>query len=200
MREIFEADDNATALTDEEKNGLKARWITTRGELNELEAQGIANAERWLLRNKKEILNEAFIKLLHKKMFGDVWLWAGKLRMTERNIGMAPHQIVEQIKLLFDDTRYWLKNNTFPKKEIAIRVHHRLVKIHPFPNGNGRISRLFADLLMKQFGLKKLNWGEGNLAEISQLRKNYINSLRDADAGDYQKLIGFIESNETKTI
>jgi len=190
---IFETDDNSTPLTEEEKQQLKAKWITTRAELNELETKGIADAEIWLLKNKKDILNETFIKNLHKKMFGDIWKWAGTFRTTERNIGVAPYEIQPKLRILLDDVKFWIDNRTFSPKEIAIRFHHRLVQTHPFPNGNGRISRLMADLLMKQFGLPALNWGSGNLTEISELRKEYISSLREADSGNYTLLLSFID-------
>ena len=190
---IFETDDNSTPLTEEEKQQLKAKWITTRAELNELETKGIADAEIWLLKNKKDILNETFIKILHKKMFGDIWKWAGTFRTTERNIGVAPYEIQPKLRILLDDVKFWVDNQTFSQKEIAIRFHHRLVQIHPFPNGNGRISRLMADLLMRQFGLPVLNWGSGSLTEISELRKEYISALREADNGNYSLLLSFIE-------
>src|SRR5574344_1227644 len=110
MTNIFETDDNSTPLTEEEKQDLKAKWITTRAELNELETQGIINAERWLLINKKDILAESFIKTLHKKMFGDVWKWAGKFRQTERNIGVAPYDIQPKLRILLDDIKFWIEN------------------------------------------------------------------------------------------
>ena len=190
---IFETDDNSTPLTEEEKQQLKAKWITTRAELNELETKGIAEAEIWLLKNKKDILNETFIKNLHKKMFGNIWKWAGIFRTTERNIGVAPYEIQPKLRVLLDDVKFWIDNHTYSPKEIAIRFHHRLVQIHPFPNGNGRISRLMVDLLMKQLGLSILDWGSGNLTEISKLRKDYITALREADNGDYSFLLNFIK-------
>ena len=190
---IFETDDNSTPLTEEEKQQLKAKWITTRAELNELETKGIADAEIWLLKNKKDILNETFIKILHKKMFGDIWKWAGTFRTTERNIGVAPYEIQPKLRVLLDDVKFWIDNRTFSPKEIAIRFHHRLVQIHPFPNGNGRISRLIADLLMRQFDLPALNWGSENLTEISELRKEYITALRKADDGDYSFLLNLVK-------
>ena len=190
---IFETDDNSTPLTEEEKQQLKAKWVTTRSELNELETKGIADAEIWLLKNKKDILSETFIKALHKKMFGDIWKWAGTFRTTERNIGVAPYEIQPKLRILLDDIKFWIANRTYSEKEIAIRFHHRLVQIHPFPNGNGRISRLMADLLMRKFGLPDLNWGSGDLTEISELRKQYIDALRVADRGDYTNLINFVK-------
>ena len=190
---IFETDDNSTPLTEEEKQQLKVKWITTRTELNELEAKGIADAEIWLLKtNKKDILNETFIKTLHRKMFGEIWKWAGTFRTTERNIGAAPYEIQPKLKILLDDTKFWIENNTYSKKEIAIRFHHRLVQIHPFPNGNGRTSRIMADLIMRSFGHNGLDWGNGNLTEISKLRVRYISALQEADKGNYALLIDFV--------
>lgn len=191
--DIFETDDNSTPLTEEEKQQLKAQWITTRSELNDLETKGIIEAEIWLLSNKKEILNERFLKTLHKKMFGDIWTWAGTFRTSERNIGVAPYEIQPKLRILLDDVKFWIEKETFSKKEIAVRFHHRLVQIHPFPNGNGRISRLMADLLMQKFENKKLNWGSENLTEISELRKQYINALREADNGNYSTLLDFVK-------
>lgn len=190
---IFETDDNSTPLTEEEKQQLKQKWVTTRAELNELETKGITDAEIWLLKNKKDILNESFIKTLHKKMFGDIWKWAGTYRISERNIGVAPYEIQPKLRLLLDDVKFWLEYKTYSEKEIAIRFHHRLVQIHPFPNGNGRISRLMADLLMKKQGFPSLNWGSGNLTKISELRKNYIYALQIADRGDYSLLLEFVK-------
>lgn len=191
---IFETDDNSTPLTEEEKQQLKVKWITTRTELNELEAKGIADAEIWLLKtNKKDILNETFIKTLHRKMFGEIWKWAGTFRTTERNIGAAPYEIQPKLKILLDDTKFWIENNTYSKKEIAIRFHHRLVQIHPFPNGNGRTSRIMADLIMRSFGHNGLDWGNGNLTEISKLRVRYISALQEADKGNYALLIDFVK-------
>ena len=92
-----------------------------------------------------------------------------------------------------DDVKFWIENKTYPEKEIAIRFHHRLVQIHPFPNGNGRISRIMADLIMQSFGLKILDWGSGNLTEISELRTKYISALQEADRGDYALLINFVK-------
>src|SRR5574344_2458037 len=142
MDGIFAADDNATPLTEEEKSGLKAKWITLRSELNELEASNIASAMKWLMvSSPKDILNATFLLKLHKKMFGDVWNWAGTFRTTEKNIGVAPYQISVKLQSLFEDTRFWLENKTYSPLEIVVRFHHKLVAIHPFPNVNGRISR-----------------------------------------------------------
>lgn len=196
MASIFKTDDNSTPLTEEEKHGL-IPWITTRAELNEIESLGIFNAEKWLLTSKKKyLLSEKFIKLLHKKMFEDIWQWAGTFRTTERNIGVAPYAISSELQKLFDDVNYWIENNTYPLLEIGARFHHRLVYIHPFPNGNGRHARIMADLLMQKLKQKPLNWGQKSLLEISELRKNYINALRKADRGDYMFLIQFVSPNK----
>lgn len=173
MADIFTSDDNSTPLTPEEREGLKPRWITLRSELNELETRNISDAEAWLIFAKpKDILNDTFLMKLHKKMFGQVWKWAGEYRTTERNIGVAPYQIPVKLKTLFDDVKYWVENQTYLHTEIAVRLHHRLVLIHPFP--------------------KRLYWGDGNLVDITDLRKRYIDALHAADAGNYTALLEFV--------
>lgn len=191
--DIFEADNNSTPLTADEKDGIKLKWVTLRTELNELETGNILEAQQWLLMSPpKNILDTVFLCKLHKKMFGKVWAWAGNHRTSERNIGVEPYQIPMKLMYLFDDVRYWIENKTYSEIEISIRFHHKLVQIHPFSNGNGRISRTMADLLMKQLGQNPLYWGDCNLTEISDIRKKYIDSLRKADAGDYSDLISFV--------
>ncbi len=196
--DIFEADDNSTPLTPEEKDGLKLKWITLRSELNEAEARNIAQAQVWLMSNKnKDIYSDVFLRNLHKKMFGDVWKWAGKYRETERNIGVAPYQIPIKLMQLFEDAKYWIANKTFSNHEIAVRLHHKLVQIHPFPNGNGRLSRLMADLASIQLDGKPLYWGDKNLVNVSDIRCRYIESLRKADAGNYSALLEFTEKEKS---
>lgn len=193
MNNIFQTDDNSTPLTEEEKQGL-IPWISTRGELNEIESLGIFNAEKWLLTSKKkDLLSEKFIKLLHKKMFEGIWQWAGKFRTTERNIGVAPYMISTELKKLFDDVNHWIEYKTYSPLEISARFHHRLVYIHPFPNGNGRHSRIMADLLMQKLDGKSLNWGQKRNLEITELRKEYINALQKADRNDYSPLLKFVQ-------
>ena len=190
--DIFEADDNSTPLTAEEKNGLKLKWITLRSELNEAEARNIAQAQLWLAANKKKnVCSDTFLRNLHKKMFCDVWVWAGEYRITERNIGVAPYQIPMKLMQLFDDLNFWIDNKTYSNHEIAVRLHHKLVQIHPFPNGNGRVSRLMADLVLRKLEGKTLYWGDTNLVDVSEVRRKYIDALRKADAGDYTDLLNF---------
>lgn len=190
--DIFEADDNSTPLTAEEKNGLKLKWITLRSELNEAEARNIAQAQLWLASNKKkDVCSDTFLRNLHKKMFCDVWVWAGEYRITERNIGVAPYQIPMKLMQLFDDLNFWIDNKTYSNHEIAVRLHHKLVQIHPFPNGNGRVSRLMADLVLRKLEGKTLYWGDTNLVDVSEVRRKYIDALRKADAGDYTDLLNF---------
>ena len=190
--DIFEADDNSTPLTADEKNGLKLKWITMRSELNEAEARNIAQAQLWLASNKKkDVCSDTFLRKLHKKMFCDVWVWAGEYRITERNIGVAPYQIPMKLMQLVDDLNFWMDNKTYSNHEIAVRLHHKLVQIHPFPNGNGRVSRLMADFVLQKLEDKTLHWGDTNLVDVSAVRRKYIDALRKADAGDYTDLLNF---------
>lgn len=184
-----------TPLSEEEKVGLLIKSITTRGELDELEQLNIEKAVEWTLENKfskEKILSEEFIKLVHKKMLGNVWEWAGKFRRSEKNIGVEWIRIGVELRMLLDDTKYWIENNTYSSDEIAIRFKYRLVNIHCFPNGNGRHSRLIADIIIESvFGKKVFTWNNSNLVKPDNVRKEYINSIRQADNGSIEPLLEF---------
>lgn len=185
----------ATALDPDELEGLKLKHITMRSELNEVEQANITSGLEWLSRKRtKDILNEVFVRALHKKMFSEVWAWAGTFRKTEKNIGIDPLHIATQLRILLDDTRFWIEHTTFQPIEIAARFHHRLVQIHLFPNGNGRHARIMADqLLIKMMNAEPIDWSAGHdLLHFNDRRKEYIESLRKADARDYESLLKFV--------
>jgi Fic-DOC domain mobile mystery protein B len=131
---------------------------------------------------------------LHRRMFNQVWCWAGKARTTERNLGVKPFEIEPALRQAIDDARYWGENNSYPPDEIAVRFHHRLVSVHPFPNGNGRWSRLAADMLIVQLGGKRFSWGGANLQAVGTARAAYIEALRAADNHDLGLLVKFARS------
>ncbi|AHZ84231.1 hypothetical protein Bb109J_c1536 [Bdellovibrio bacteriovorus] len=187
----------ATPLDDETLRGL-IPGLTTHGELDEFEAANIARAILWAESSrslKKDLLSLTGLKRLHQKMFEDTWRWAGDLRTRQTNIGVSPLSIQSDMAILLGDISYWLQNQTFSVEEIAIRFHHRLVYIHPFPNGNGRCARLATDLFLKQQGGSGFTWGRASLALAGHLRKEYIRCLKLADkAGEYGPLLNFAKS------
>ncbi len=192
---LIDADDEAsTSLTPEQRDGLIPSYISLRRELNEVEQIGIADADRWAFSRKRDVLAVDFLYELHKHMFADVWAWAGAPRKSQRNIGVAYWKIETELRQLLDDVRYWLAKESFPLDEIAARFHHRLTWIHPFPNGNGRLSRLAADLLAVQLGRERFTWGSGNLIAADDLRRRYVETLRTADQHDFEPLIAFVRS------
>lgn len=184
----------ATPLEPEELLGLIPKHITTQAQLNAWEQQNIVLAVQWAKR-QKHILTVDFLLKLHKRMFNETWLWAGKFRQSGKNIGIDWPMIPGELKNLCDDVIYQLTHQSFTDDEIAVRLHHRLVLIHPFPNGNGRHARLVADLLLIQLGHKKFSWGMGqNLQQASAVRRQYIDALRSADRGSYAALLSFARS------
>lgn len=192
---LFDADDDAaTPLTPDERAQLIPTYITTRAQLNEAEQIGIAEADRWAFRRRRDVLDENFLLALHKRMLGSVWKWAGALRNTERNIGIEAYRIGVELRSLIDDVRYWIEHSTYEADEIAVRFHHRLVAIHPFPNGNGRHARLAADLLAISLGRQRFTWGSANLVEAAETRALYIAAIRAADNHDLEPLIAFARS------
>jgi Fic-DOC domain mobile mystery protein B len=187
----------ATPLDPDEAKALIPRHISTQGQLNEWEHQNILEGQEWAFnRRKKDLLTREFMGLLHKKMFGNTWQWAGTLRRTEKNIGVAPEEIGVRLQELCDDVRAQLKVRSYSMREIAARFHHRLVYIHPFPNGNGRFARLMADLLLVENNEVPFTWGEGDLVAAGELRDRYITALREADARNYQPLFNFMHTSK----
>ena len=184
-----------TPLDEDEKEGLLIPSITTRSELDEFEQLDVEKAIEWLLAvklNISKILSEDFVKGLHKRMFGDIWKWAGEFRKTNKNIGVDKFIIGMELKNLLDDCNYWIENKVFSEDEIAVRLSHRMVHIHPFANGNGRHSRLMADVLVtKGFGKPYFTWGSVSLTKQSEARTKYLAALRDADKNDIKSLIEF---------
>lgn len=192
--DIFGEPDNATPLTPDERRGLIPSDITYRRELNTAEHDNIARAENWALARRREWLSEKLIKDLHRRMLGDVWRWAGNFRTTERNLGIPFYQIPMALCELLDDVNAWIDHQSYPPDEIAVRFHHRLVHIHPFPNGNGRHSRLMADLLIIQLGRARFTWGSANLLDAGEVRRRYIAALQAADRHDLAPLVAFARS------
>jgi len=184
----------ATPLDADELACLIPKHITTQAQLNEWEQLNILQGEDWARRQRREILDEAFVRLLHKQMFGETWTWAGSFRTSDKNIGIDWRQIGVRLRDLFDDVRYQIDNKTYPSDETAVRFHHRLVVIHPFPNGNGRHTRLMADLLIEKLGQSRFTWGSTSLVEASDTRKRYIAVLQSADNRDFAPLIAFARS------
>lgn len=195
MSDIIEYPDGATPLDHDEMEGLRFKHISTRGELDELEQANIDEGLQWLKKQKTpDVLTEGFARTLHEKLFGKVWKWAGTFRKTEKNIGIDPIQISIQLRQLLDDTRYRIENDTYPPKELAARFHHKLVFIHPFPNGNGRHSRIMADaMLTKLMGEPAIDWAGGcKLEKMNDRRDQYIAALRAADGHEFDKLFHFV--------
>lgn len=194
MSDPFSADDNATPLTPEERKGLIPSHVALHSELNEIEQQNILEADQWAFQRKRPVLDEKFLRGLHRRMFGQVWRWAGKYRSSERNLGIESYRIEPEMRQLIDDVRYWMEHESFARDEIAVRFHHRLVSIHPFPNGNGRWSRLVADLLIVRLGAERFSWGKENLQRAGDVRKIYIEALHAADDHDLAPLLAFARS------
>lgn len=186
--------DGHTELTDEDREGLIPSYISTRGELYEAEQRNIAEAllRRALTRN--QILDYKYLRELHKSMFGQVWQWAGQYRLRETNIGIDPRVIAAEVRKLTLDAAAWIDYETYEEIEIVVRLHHRLAQIHPFPNGNGRWSRVAADMLSIALGGEPLSWGSHLKLDTAELRNTYLLALHAADDGDVSMLVAFADS------
>lgn len=198
MTDLLKEPEDATPLSPEERDALRQSWVTNRADLNEAEQENIVEGAAWARRNRRrkaaDLLTVDFARSLHRRMFGGVWKWAGMYRLTPRNIGIEAYRIPAEMLTMIDDVGYWVEHETYPPDEIAVRLHHRLVAIHPFPNGNGRHARLMADLLIEQLGGKAFSWGSGSLTNVGQLRARYVAALQAADNHDMTLLTTFARS------
>jgi Fic-DOC domain mobile mystery protein B len=192
----FDAPPGAAPLDADEATGLIPKGIATRGQLDEYESANIAEALTWAERKRRDVLSEGFLTELHKRMFGRVWRWAGKYRTSGKNIGIAPNDVAPAIRDLVEDVKAQLAAAQLASDEIAIRFHHRMTRIHPFANGNGRHARFATDLLLKQLGEPVFSWGAGDLQHAGGAREKYICALRAADGGDYQPLTDFLRDRD----
>lgn len=190
--------DGQTPLDEEEKEGLLIQTIATRGELDEFEQQNIEQAVLWSLGRSfkpESILTEDFVRSLHLRMYGEVWAWAGNFRKSNKNIGVDKWQIPIELKSLLDDTLYWHVHKTYGPDEMTLRFKHRLVSIHCFPNGNGRHSRLIADIMIEKIYKQPVfTWGAADLVKEGDTRGSYLKAIKAADRGDMELLISFARS------
>lgn len=188
--------DGQTEISDEDRRGLIPTYISTRGELWDAEEAAITKATFGLTARATDIADDLYLRRLHRRMFADVWRWAGQYRVRETNLGVAPEAIAGKVRALVGDVDTWLREESFEADELAIRFHHRLVKIHPFVNGNGRHGRIAADLLVVALGERRFSWGAGLQMSTEDLRHTYHQALRrvDADGDDIGDLIAFARS------
>jgi Fic-DOC domain mobile mystery protein B len=188
--------DGNTPLSPDESGHLIPN-LATKEELNEWERENILIARDWVIAGRTsavDMASDEYVRKLHLKMFDQTWKWAGEYRRTEKNIGVPFHEIRERLMALFGDVRYWIENSTYSPDEISVRFHHRLLLIHPFPNGNGRHARLIADVLAMKHGCSEFTWGSASLLREGEARNKYLEAVRIADNSDIQPLLKFARS------
>jgi Fic-DOC domain mobile mystery protein B len=187
-----------TPLTEEDLQGLKLPFVRTRGQLNGVEGPNIVSGKQWALASTRSrlpyMLSIDYIKELHRQILGDVWEWAGEIRTTQLQNAFAssvPDIRPHLVELYKDAVEYWLNDKHIGPDEFAVMVHHRVVKVHPFRNGNGRHSRLLADVILERhFGREPFTWGgDAGLGNSDPHRQTYLDGLRAADRGDYKPLM-----------
>jgi Fic-DOC domain mobile mystery protein B len=194
---IFDEPPGATPLDPDERQGLIPTWIATRADLDQAELSAIARARPWAEGEARRlgpaaVLRSEFLFALHARMFSDVWRWAGQVRRRQTNLGVAPGQIRVAVRQALDDASTWHDHGVYTVDGRAVRLHHRLVSVHPFTNGNGRTTRLFADLYLLACGGAAFSWASGAiLSAPSDTRAEYLAALRAADLGDIEPLEAF---------
>lgn len=188
--------EGATPLSEEELEGLLIPSIGTRAELNAAEQQNVFLGALWLEgRRNREQFDETFLWELHRQMFGQVWRWAGSARKTGKNIGVPIEQIRPGIRDLLEDVTIQRNSPEADRNGLCATFHQRLVRIHAFPNGNGRHARLMTDVLAEQLGIAAPSWGGNDLTSAGESRRRYIEALKQADNGELGPLVKFMWTN-----
>ncbi|MBA3813803.1 MAG: mobile mystery protein B [Alphaproteobacteria bacterium] len=185
----------ATPIDGDESEALIPKHITLQTELNEWEQTNILEAGKWSFGQKHaDILSIEFLQKLHTKMFSETWRWAGKFRKTLKNIGVPPYEISQELFKLCSDVQFQIDQAVYSFDEVAARLHHRLVWIHPFPNGNGRHARIYTDIFLVYYQHQRFTWGSKDLTTPSKTRKKYIEALREADKYNFAPLLEFVRT------
>ena len=189
----------ATPVDPEEAADLIPSGVETVDQLNAFEQTNILSATEWALRHRRRhspttVLSESFLFGVHRRMFDETWRWAGDPRRTDKNIGVHWPTIRVALHERVKDAQLWLAESVFTTDEVAVRLHHGIVLVHPFSNGNGRWSRLVADTLMHAHQQSPFDWGARNLASAGEARTAYLAALRAADHGDFTPLLRFARS------
>ena len=198
MSSVFEGPPGSTPIDPEAQDDLLPTWIATRANLNAAEQANVARATTWVFGRAWSVddLTQTWLKGLHRRMFGDVWRWAGVYRRRDTNIGVPWFEISTSLELLLGDLRTQTADRNalaWPADELAVRLHHHLVSVHPFLNGNGRHARLAADVVVVALGAERFQWGgEVDLVESGPVREMYMAALHAADrTSDYAPLAAF---------
>ena len=200
---VFDPDYGETLATDDERAALpsEARELlgdpVRKADLYDLEQQIQSQVADDLLGlvldgtlSVTDLLNDHFVRELHRRMYAPVWTWGGRQRSRETNIGIAPGQISVAFRDALQDLRYrWETAHDLTARELGISAHAALVHVHPFVDGNGRTTRLLADLVFvsaqDEDVMLAYDW------EFD--RDSYIRRLREYDqTRDASALIDFV--------
>lgn len=185
----------ATPLDPDETKGLIPTHITTMEQLNEWEQANILDAEEWAFSaRKRDPFTDRYVRELHHRMFRSTWEWAGKYRLSDKNIGVSWKMIPQAVRNVCEDAKAWIEFDSYAEVEIAVRLHLRMVQVHPFPNGNGRHARLLADVVIERLGKPRLTWGNADLQARGSARAKYLTALKAADGGVIVPLLDFASS------
>lgn len=173
-------------------SGLLVAGVRSRLDLAIAEARNIRSAVVKYLAAKPSRRSAPFdvpwLLTLHREMFGEVWEWAGQVRSRELNLGIAPHLIRDRLGALVGDLHSWSEFGHETGLQ-AVWLHHRAVSIHPFLNGNGRWSRLLANIWLRRHDAPLTMWPEDSIGGESPVREEYLAAIRSADEGDDSALM-----------
>lgn len=179
---------------------LNGMVVNERPLKDEIEAQSLANATEYLYRliDGREPLTQRSLLELHELLMKNIPNFVGgKFRTEEVSIKNSEHKPIfwADVPSEVDELFKWMNRNMHKFNPIIMCsiLHHWLAWIHPFSDGNGRVTRLFTNFFLLQKGFPEI------VVKIGD-RDKYYNALIDADNGDITCLVELFSDKIRQTV
>lgn len=148
--------------------------------------------------DRQQTVSELFIRTLHKLVVRETERnEAGSYRSVNVMITGSDHMPpdVHEVPMKMDELIRWTRSNQnkLHPIELAALIHHKLVYIHPFIDGNGRTARLTMNLIL-------MHKGYPLAVVLKNDRRKYYRVLTQADKDDYVPLVRFIAQSVERSL
>ena len=136
-------------------------------------------------------INEELVLEIHELILKGTTDYAGRYRDTRVTVGGAgflppdPDSLLGEMKKIVEWVKKGVDDPDTEPLEFAAMAHYKLVRIHPFVDGNGRVSRLIMNLILIRNGFPPAML-------LYTDRKKYYDVLRQADKGNFTPFLNFV--------
>lgn len=170
---------------------LNTLGLLTKQDIDDAETELLAALYQRVFDDFPENLSVAMLIHWHKQWLGNLYSWAGQLRGVNMSKGNFHFAAAAQIPRLLDDyeQNYFGTFDSLADMDdedvilFLAQSHVEFILIHPFREGNGRLSRLLMDVLSVKAGFQPLDY------ELWDKNKEfYFRSIQAGVNGDYRHL------------